>query len=185
MSKIKEALELSVKLNQQSGGWSHHRQLFNDALSELETFESQRDTAWAELREIREAIKADENESTADMVRFRMAELFMARRTLEDHGPEGHNVTNQQYVELRNELDSTRDIETVWEKAMMAAIGEDGPVSVSCAIGRLKEERDELLAALIDAGNDYISQNGSKPSWWTDDIAHLAYEHKKEASHVD
>lgn len=30
---------------------------------------AQRDTAWQELREIREAIKADENESTADEVR--------------------------------------------------------------------------------------------------------------------
>lgn len=78
---------------------------------------SQRDTAWQELREIREAIKADENESTADEVRSLVA------------------------------------------------------------------ERDELLAVLIDAGNDYISQNGSRPSWWTDDIAHLAYEHKKEVTH--
>lgn len=65
--------------------------------------ERQRDAAWQELREIREAIKADENESTADMVRFRMSELFLSRHVLEDHGPNGHNVTNQQYVELRNQ----------------------------------------------------------------------------------
>lgn len=34
---------------------------------------TQRDTAWRELREIREAIKADENESTADEVRSLVA----------------------------------------------------------------------------------------------------------------
>lgn len=30
-------------------------------------------------------------------------ERDFARRTLDDHGPEGHNVTNQQFVELRNQ----------------------------------------------------------------------------------
>ena len=108
MSKIKEALELSIELNQHSGGWSHHRELFYAAKDELEALEKQRDTAWKELREIREAIKADENESTGDMVRFRMAELTMARHVLEDHGPEGHNVTNQQYVEMRTGVDRVK-----------------------------------------------------------------------------
>ncbi len=67
----------------------------------INTLKLQRDTAWRELREIREAIKADENESTADEVRSLVAKFDIARRTLEDHGPKGHNVTNQQYVDLR------------------------------------------------------------------------------------
>lgn len=37
--------------------------------------EAQRNTAWSELREIREAIHADENEATSDEVRRVVAEL--------------------------------------------------------------------------------------------------------------
>ena len=67
----------------------------------IEAIRIQRDTALRELRDIREAIKANENESTADEVKRLVAKYDTARRTLEDHGPEGHNVKNQQYVDLR------------------------------------------------------------------------------------
>jgi len=67
--------------------------------------ESQRDTAWKELHEIREAINADALESTADEVKSLVSKYNAARRTLEDHGPEGHNCTNQQFTDLRKELD--------------------------------------------------------------------------------
>lgn len=43
--------------------------LVKDYAADLLDARLQRDTAWRELREIREAIKADENESTADEVR--------------------------------------------------------------------------------------------------------------------
>lgn len=33
--KVREALELALELNKQNGGWSHHRQLFIDAIEEL------------------------------------------------------------------------------------------------------------------------------------------------------
>lgn len=45
-------------------------------------------------------------------------------------------------------IEKEREAEMAWERAMMAAIGEDGPKSVSEAIAKLKTERDELLAAL-------------------------------------
>lgn len=38
-SKIREALELALEINSRSGGWSHHSQLYTDALKELEATE--------------------------------------------------------------------------------------------------------------------------------------------------
>lgn len=40
-------------------------------------------------------------------------------------------------------------------------------------IMELTKQRDELLAALTHAATDYIDQNGSVPSWWTDKIRQL------------
>jgi hypothetical protein len=49
---------------------------------------------------------------------------------------------------IKAERDASHAAEMAWERAMMAAIGEDGIKSVSEAIAKLKAERDELLAAL-------------------------------------
>lgn len=38
-------------------------------------------------------------------------------------------------------------------------------------------QRDELLAALTHAATDYIDQNGSVPSWWTDKIRQMVKPH--------
>lgn len=51
--------------------------------------------------------------------------------------------------------DTGHDSERAWECAMMAAIGEDGPKSVTEAIAKLKAERDELLTALEALANEY------------------------------
>ena len=42
-----------------------------------------------------------------------------------------------------------------------------------CQIAALTAQRDELLAALTHAATDYIDQNGSVPSWWTDKIRQM------------
>lgn len=52
------------------------------------------------------------------------------------------------WAEVRRQRDAQFDAEMAWERAMMAAIGEDGIKSVSDAIGKLKAERDELISAL-------------------------------------
>ena len=41
----------------------------------------------------------------------------------------------------------------------------------------LTAQRDELLAALTHAATDYIDQNGSVPSWWTDKIRQMVKPH--------
>ena len=43
----------------------------------------------------------------------------------------------------------------------------------------LTAHRDELLAALTHAATDYIDQNGSVPSWWTDNIRQMVKETTK------
>ena len=43
----------------------------------------------------------------------------------------------------------------------------------------LTAQRDELLAALTHAATDYIDQNGSVPSWWTDKIRQMVKETTK------
>jgi len=55
----------------------------------------------------------------------------------------------------------------------------EAPGSLAEIIRNRKSQFDELLAALTEAANDYISQNGSRPSWWTNDIAQIA---KNEAN---
>ena len=40
-------------------------------------------------------------------------------------------------------------------------------------------QRDELLAALTHAATDYIDQNGSVPSWWTEKIRQMVKETTK------
>jgi len=43
----------------------------------------------------------------------------------------------------------------------------------------LTAQRDELLAALTHAATDYIDQNGSVPSWWTEKIRQMVKDGKK------
>lgn len=97
----------------------------------------QRNAAWAELREIRQVIKANPEEATVDEVR-RMAAL----------------------------LETFGKTERLWETMMMAAIGEDGPRSVTLAINHLKQQRDEFLAAaqLVLASFAYVP--GCGPAWY-------------------
>lgn len=45
-------------------------------------------------------------------------------------------------------IEKEREAVMAWERAMMAAIGEDGIKSVTEAIAKLKAERDKLLAAM-------------------------------------
>lgn len=59
----------------------------------------------------------------------------------------GHVLSLQQKLNKISELaNAYNEAEMAWEKAMMAAIGEDGVGSVSKAIATLKEERDAVLA---------------------------------------
>lgn len=59
----------------------------------------------------------------------------------------GHVLSLQQKLNKANKLAiAFKEAEMVWEKTMMAAIGEDGVGSVSKAIATLKEERDAVLA---------------------------------------
>ena len=59
----------------------------------------------------------------------------------------GHVLSLQQKLNKTNELaNAYNEAEMAWEKAMMAAIGEDGVGSVSKAIAALKAERDAVLA---------------------------------------
>lgn len=59
----------------------------------------------------------------------------------------GHVLSLQQKLNKTSELaNAYNEAETAWEKAMMAAIGEDGVGSVSKAIAALKAERDAVLA---------------------------------------
>ena len=51
-----------------------------------------------------------------------------------------------------NLLEMIEAAERSWEKTMMEVIGEDGPLSVSCAIQRLRNERDEYKQLLEDHG---------------------------------
>lgn len=51
-----------------------------------------------------------------------------------------------------NLLEMIEAAERSWEKTMMEAIGEDGPASVSYAIQRLRNERDEYKQLLEDHG---------------------------------
>ena len=44
-------------------------------------------------------------------------------------------------------------------------------------LSTLERQRDELLAALTHAATDYIDQNGSVPSWWTDKIRQMVKPH--------
>jgi hypothetical protein len=60
-------------------------------------------------------------------------------------------------AEIMEQRDMHRNAEMEWERAMMAAIGEDGPKSVSEAIAKLKAERDELLAALKTIYNRHLN----------------------------
>lgn len=63
-------------------------------------------------------------------------------------------------AEIMEQRDMHRNAEMEWERAMMAAIGEDGIKSVSEAIAKLKAERDELLAALeAFRGSLYFERN--------------------------
>lgn len=52
---------------------------------------------------------------------------------------------------LSERTEASLDAERTWETMMMKAIGEDGPGSVATAIGLLKQQRDELVAALTEA----------------------------------
>jgi hypothetical protein len=68
-----------------------------------------------------------------------------ARRTLEDHGPEGHNVTNQQYlhtveqfIELRTRLTALEELAT----AVEADIDAGRPLEYN-----VEHLRDELIRA--------------------------------------
>lgn len=54
----------------------------------------------------------------------------------------------------RKRGDMHRDAEISWEKAMMAAIGEDGIKSVAEAISSLKRERDEAQLNLDSIAHD-------------------------------
>jgi len=56
----------------------------------------------------------------------------------------------KQLEDARAKLALYHDAEMAWERAMMAAIGEDGVGSVVAAISSLKAERDRLREALID-----------------------------------
>lgn len=115
------------------------------SLNMLEKTRQQRDTAWQELREIQEAIKADENESTADEVRSLVAKYDAAHRTLEDHGPEGHCVTNQQHVDLRFKWFEMKDRLSALEEISTA-------VEADIDAGRpLEYNVDELRTELIRA----------------------------------
>ena len=49
--------------------------------------------------------------------------------------------------------------------------------SLKEVLERTKSQRDELLAALTHAATDYIDQNGSVPSWWTDKIRQMVKPH--------
>lgn len=58
--------------------------------------------------------------------------------------------------------------------------GEACGAKVSKGIELLASQRDELLAALTHAATDYIDQNGSVPSWWTEKIRQMV----KETTHA-
>ena len=65
------------------------------------------------------------------------------KRILEDHGPEGHNVTNQQYCEVRSELIALRARLTALEEiatALEADIDCGRPLEYS-----VEALRDELI----------------------------------------
>lgn len=55
-------------------------------------------------------------------------------------------------------ISASVDTEMQWERAMMAAIGEDGVKSVSDAIATLKAQRDGMLAALQMALADHMTE---------------------------
>ncbi len=64
------------------------------------------------------------------------------------------NAALQQKLNKANELAiAFKEAEMVWEKTMMAAIGEDGVGSVSEAIAALKAERDAVLAENVVKGD--------------------------------
>lgn len=50
--------------------------------------------------------------------------------------------------EMTEDRDQHRDAVMAWEKAMMEAVGEDGVGSVTEAIAKIKQQRDELMAAM-------------------------------------
>lgn len=66
-------------------------------------------------------------------------------------------------------------------KALCCATGISASIrKVSADLLDARAQRDELLAALTHAATDYIDQNGSVPSWWTDKIRQMV----KETTHA-
>lgn len=59
---------------------------------------------------------------------------------------DGKIITKQQVAELMAQAEMHRNAEIMWEKTMMAAVGEDGPSDVIKAIDKIKAERDAALA---------------------------------------
>jgi len=66
-----------------------------------------------------------------------------------------HGVIPTLAAQYKAERDALHAIEMEWERAMMAAIGEDGVKSVSDAIGKLKAERAELLDTIKRYVDEY------------------------------
>lgn len=86
------------------------------------------------------------------------------------HKPDDINVCRSSgkiaaaFIEAEKQREELNAALIEWERAMMAAIGEDGVKSVSDAIGKLKAERDELLAALDDIGS-YTGEGRLTTPW--------------------
>jgi len=70
---------------------------------------------------------------------------------------DGAFIRYEDYAELEKQRDMYLNAEASWEKAMMAAIGEDGTGSVAKAIAELKAQRD-ALAVENAALKDYLKE---------------------------
>ena len=81
--------------------------MFRDDCKKLK---QQRDTAWSELREIREAIKANHEESTADEVRRVVTQrdkLLSAAKNLRDvKGRHNSEIAMKRLIEAINEIEA-------------------------------------------------------------------------------
>ena len=62
-------------------------------------------------------------------------------------------------------LESSMNAERVWETTMKAAIGEDGPASVSKAIADLKQLLTDIKAWDVEEASRYTMQNGFRPTF--------------------
>jgi len=89
------------------------------------------------------------------------AEIAKLRNLLEDHGPEGRNVTNAQHVKLREEISNLRNqLASANGRAdSEMAVRQDAEAQVQelkAEVERLKVE----MASVIDLGDTYCREHG-------------------------